>query len=491
MPDRPNVLFVYTDDQDPERVGCYGGDVPTPNIDRIAERGARFDRFHVSTAICAPSRYTALTGRYASRSERLHARCPPGGPAMVTNEAGIVGEPNLARVLSAAGYTTGMVGKWHQGLAPDPAEDRGRLRYVREGDGREHETAAALAENDRTVRSVVEDCGFDEARSVYPTNPGGADAPAPGAMRHHNMEWVTRGALDFLDAHAGGDPFFLYVAPTLTHGPWGLDQLATDPRSTPAGYLDAPPEVQPSRESVAERARDAGLVHGRRGHGFEVGPTTVWLDDGVGAILDRLDALGVADETLVVFASDNGDIRGKGTCYEGGTRMPLLVRWPGHVSPGTVHDDLVSNADIAPTLFDLAGADPGYDVDGRSLRPLLEGGDYERESLYLEVFRSRAVVTADHKYVAVRHPPDVAEEIGAGARYDHRGDRLAFETGPWHADVHYPAYFDADQLYDLAADPGEQENVAGDPAYEDIRERLRAQLRSYSADLPHAFGEFA
>jgi arylsulfatase A-like enzyme len=492
----PNVVFIYTDDQDPARVGCYGADVPTPNIDRLADEGTRFDRFHVSSAICAPSRYTALTGRYASRSERLRRAQGPGEAPNVTNDAGVYGEATVAGLLSAAGYTTGMVGKWHQGLAADPADDADRLASLPpDADGRDPAVAETLAENYETVVDAVEDCGFDEARSVYATNPCDADSPLPEPMQHHNMEWVTQGALDFLDAHAGdADPFFLYVAPTLTHGPWGLEQLATDPTSTPSGYLDAAPAVQPGRESVAERAREAGLIHGRRGDGFEVGANAVWLDDAVGAVLDRLDELGVAEETLVVFASDNGDIRGKGTCYEGGTRMPLVVRWPGEAAAGARSDALVSNADLAPTLLDVAGVDPGagYHVDGQSLLPVLAGDGDERSALYLECFTERAVVTDDgFKYIAVRFPDAIRDRANAADRISHRGEPLAFETGPWNADVHYPGYFDADQLYDLNRDPREQENLAADPAYADRLTALRDRLRAYSADLPHSFGEFA
>jgi len=494
MPDRPNVVFIYTDDQDQQRLGCYGGDIPTPNVDRLAREGARLDRFYVASAICAPSRYAALTGRYPSRCRRLHADHPPGTQAMVDNTAGVVGEPDtLARTLSEAGYTTGMVGKWHQGLADRPDGDGDALVDVDPAaDGRDPAVADTLARNYRTVRETVEATGFDEAHSVYHTNPNGADANVPRAMRHHNMDWVTAGALDFLDAHAGDDdPFFLYVAPTLTHGPWGLEQLASDPRSTPAGYLEAAPDVQPSRESVRDRAREWGLIEGRRGDGFEVGANAIWLDDGVGAVLDRLDRLGVAEDTLVVFASDNGDIRGKGTCYDGGTRMPCLVRWPGRVEPGTTHDDLVSNVDVAPTVLDAAGVDPDYHVDGQSALPLVTGGDYERESLYLEVFTERAVVTEDgHKFIAVRHPEERRERVDAGERVSHRGETLEYDTAPWHADVYYPNYFDHDQLYDLGANPTERENLVDDPAHADRLADLRAELRRYSADLPHAFGEF-
>jgi arylsulfatase A-like enzyme len=254
--DRPNVVLIYTDDQDQERVGAYGG-LPTPNIDRIAEEGMRFDRFYVSSPVCTPSRYTALTGRYASRSEALS-----GDDPNVDFGARIHRDSHtLASVLSDAGYTTGMAGKWHLG-------DHESLEDVSpEADIEDPETADRVARNyERTVEEI-ERCGFDRAASAYPTNP--SSVPLPEEMDHHNMDWVTQGAVEFVEDHRE-EPFFLYVAPTLTHGPWGLDQLASDPRNTPAGRLEEAPDVQPDRESIRERVRERGLVRGRRGHGFEV-----------------------------------------------------------------------------------------------------------------------------------------------------------------------------------------------------------------------------
>ena len=499
----PNVVFIYTDDQDQERVNCYGGDAVggvtpplpdrlTPNIDRLAREGVRFDRFYVSSPVCVPSRYAALTGRYASRSPRLHEASPPGEPVNLGFQPGIYGDPhNVARVLSDAGYATGMVGKWHQGITESPHGGEERLVDIDPGvDGHDPDVARTMATNYETIVDAVESCGFDAARSVYRTNPNNLNVPR--TMRHHNMDWVTQGAVEFIEAHQT-EPFFLYVAPTLTHGPWGLEQLGTDSRSTPAGYLEEPPDVQPSRRDVLDRVRASGMIRGRRGDGFEVGADVAWLDDGVGAVLDRLDELGLAENTLVIFASDNGDLKGKGTCYERGARMPFIVRYPERVDPGATCDRLVSNVDIAPTIFDLAGVAPpsDYHIDGQSIRPLLTGeGTYERESVFLEVNFMRAVVTEEDKYIAVRHPEEIQDEIEAGALYSHRGDRVEFDHPGRFSDIDHPDYFDRDQLYDLTTDPDEQENLAGDPRYADRFEALREAMAAYSETLPHSFGEF-
>jgi len=446
-PEPQNVLVIYTDDQPQEWVGSYGGDVLTPNIDRLAEEGVRFDRYYASSPVCSPSRYSALTGRYASRSGRFQRDCPPGSHPNIGWSPGVRGEPhNLAATLSANGYTTGIVGKWHQGIDAETAD------IDPEADGRDPEVAETIEANYRTYVEEIEDCGFDDARSIFTRNVFGFGLPE--SMEYHNMEWVTQGALEFIEDNQD-DPFFLYMAPTLPHDPWERDQLEADPRITPSGYLEEPPDVQPSREDVVERvessekatrepgeAEHAGFMTGEN---VQVGRTFAsWLDDGVGAVLDRLDELGLAEDTLVIFTSDHGN-RGKFTCYDGGARQPCIVRWPGVVDPGTTREELVSNVDLAPTLFDILGVDPpeDYHVDGQSFAPLLTGeGGYERDSLFLEITTERAIVTEEgYKYIAVRYPPEIQAEVDEGATYSHDCvEREAGEPARYAADRDFPAY---------------------------------------------------
>ncbi|MFB6295475.1 MAG: sulfatase [Halobacteriales archaeon] len=475
--DAPNVVVIYTDDQDPDWVGAYGGDALTPNIDRLAEEGVRFDRYYATSPVCSPSRYSALTGRYASRSDLFQEEFPPGGPVNIGWEPGIRGErPNLASVLSENGYTTGLVGKFHQGIDGEEFEP-----VDPDADPTDPEVEARLERNYQTVVDIVESCGFDEARSVYEGNVNGMELPEE--FKHQNQDWVTRGAVEFIeDNHE--DPFFLFMAPTLTHSPRGESQLRSDPRATPRGYLEEAPDVQPSRESVIERARE-----------FDAPLDVTWVDDGVGAVLDALEEHGVAEDTLVVFTSDHGDIEGKFSTYDRGARQPCLARLPGHTDSRGPCEDLVSNVDLAPTIFDLAGIEPpaDYQVDGQSFLPCLTGeGSYERESVFLEITTERAVVTDDnYKYIAVRYPPEIQERVDAGERFNYwcvRYDGDVHHT--YGADEYYPAYFEADQLYDLDADPEEQHNLAGDPEQADRLERMQGLLAAYSADLPHAFGEF-
>ncbi len=482
---RPNVVLIYTDDQDLDEIGCYGGRMPTPHMDGLARDGMKFTRFYVCSAVCSPSRYNVLSGRCASRSLRQQGKkYPPGGPVNIGWEAGLVGEPHgLAGVLKAAGYVTGMVGKWHQGaLKPTP-------KFPPDADPEDPKVCKQLAANYEVLVESVKSCGFDYAGAVYANNVDGArpNAPhwIPPRLAFHNMEWVTAEALRFLEANRDR-PFFLYLALTLVHSPSALKSLKSDPRTTPAGYVEVP-KVQPPRESVLERARAEG------GRMDDKAAGSVWLDDGVGSVLKKINELGLAGNTLVMLAGDNGNVA-KFTCYDGGGLMPFVARWKGVVPAGAVCDRLVSNLDFAPTLFELCGAAPPPDMilDGRSMLPALKGDpSYRRESLFLEITTERAVVTDDgFKYVAVRYLPGVEEQVRQGKKFNHWCQPIEEATHTYNADRRYPAYFDRDQLYDLKDDPGEQRNLAADPRHRDRLDRMKSLLREYSASLPHTFGEF-
>lgn len=332
-------------------------------------------------------------------------------------------------------------------------------------------------------------CGFGYAAALYHGNVGDAAKGAkhwlPKPLQVHNMEWVTDGALRFIEANKAR-PFFLYMAPTLVHGPSPLKSLTEgDPRATPRGYLEKPPEVQPPRADVLRRVKEAGVDPKEAG--------STWLDDAVGAVLKTLDELGLSKNTLVLLAGDNGNVA-KFTCYDGGALMPFVARWPGVVPAGRVNDALVSNIDFAPTILELCGAKPvcAAPCDGQSIARALRGDPgYRRDSLLLEITTERAVVSRDgFKYIATRYTPEVREKIKAGKKYSHWCLPVEDENHLYGADRNYPGYFDDDQLYDLAADPREQRNLAREPAQAARLESLRAELRAYSQRLPHPFGEF-
>lgn len=478
---RPNVVLIYTDDQDWDEVGCYGGEVATPHMDSLARDGVRFTRFYVASPVCTPSRYNVLSGRYASRSRKLQESCPPGGPINIGWETVVFGEKIFPHVLQANGYVTGMIGKWHAGIAEQPTG------LPLDADPDDPQVRRVLRANYEDAVISIQKCGFDHVASLYALNPGsGRNPPAkfwlPKALQHHNLEWVTHGALEFIERNKNS-PFFLYMAPTLMHAPPAPDSLKADPRITPLGYLDRPPDVQPSRQEITERTK--GMDRRQAG--------AIWLDASIGAVLGKLDQLGLADNTVVLLASDNGR-DGKFACYDGGARSLLLARWKGGIPSGKVVANLASNIDLAPTILELCGIKAPADLhtDGQSLVPLLRGrGEYRRESLFLEITTERAVVTDDGlKYIAVRYPPAVQRQVDQGKRFNHWCQPMEKNTHTMGVDAAYPHYFDQDQLYNLNVDSKEQKNLAGDPEYGDRLEFLKKLLRDYSAHLPHAFGEF-
>jgi arylsulfatase A-like enzyme len=210
-------------------------------------------------------------------------------------------------------------------------------------------------------------------------------------------------------------------------------------------------------------------------------------------VLKKLDDLGLADDTLVLLASDNGNVA-KFSCYDGGARLPMVARWKGAIPAAAVCDKLVSNLDFAPTLLEIAGIQPPAEMllDGRSMvKALVQDPSYRRDFLFLEITTERAVVTGDgFKYIAVRYLPEVQEQVDQGRKFNHWCQPLEKATHTYGADERYPAYFDRDQLYDLNSDPAERNNLAGDPAQQARLARMQDLLRGVSATLPHTFGEF-
>jgi len=336
---RPNIVVLFADDAGYADFGFQSvteDDIRalTPHIDSIATEGTRFTDFYMSGCVCSPSRAGLLTGRYQQRFGH-EKNIPPGymGGGMS------LAETTMADHLRAAGYVTGLVGKWHLGYPDD------------------------YHPNER---------GFDEfygclqgSRSYYPI-----EDPSPHRVLLDNREPTPEGgyttdrfgaaAVRFIEAHAA-EPFFLFVSFTAPHGPLQAkdEDLA----------LPAIASIEKER-----RRKYVGLVKA--------------LDDNVGEILDALERVGLARDTLVVFTNDNGGqtqtgalntpLRGKkGQLWEGGVRVPAAMRWPGVIAPGTVTEQVAISLDLLPTFLELAGAGPakGAALDGQSLAPQLFGGD--------------------------------------------------------------------------------------------------------------------
>ncbi len=477
---RPNVIVFYLDDLDEDEIAVTRGKVLTPNIDCLAKGGMQFKRAYITSPVCTPSRYSLLTGEFASRSRALRQHT---GPVSVQwNTPLIAGDSTIASVLKQNGYTTGMVGKWHLGESPtgksQPFELSVQAKAV------DPSVLATLRDAYDQMRQVVKDYfGFDYVESFYAENIDVMHKKwgMPKALNFHNMEWITQGALNFIE-QSKDKPFFLYFATTLPHSPNMLKSLKGDPRVTPIGFLDQAPQVQPSRRSIFQRVKQAGLSR-------EAAPFT-WLDDGVGAVLNKLDELGLAEDTVVFFLSDHQS-GGKFTLYEAGTKIPCFLNWRRKIPAGSQCDSLVANIDVAPTIFDICDVTPPEDfvLDGKSWRPLFQSEQASwRDSLLLEIGYARGVVTKDWKYIAVRYPEEIQRVVDASDRQNFGWDgqtKIRYSVNQ-----RFPGYFDYDQLYDLITDPQEQKNLAKVSEYKVTLQDMQFLLKEHLQALPHPFGEF-
>lgn len=335
----PNFLAILTDDQGYGDVSAYGAeDLWTPNIDRLAKEGMLFTDMRANATVCSPSRAALLTGRYADRV---------GVPGVIRthpeNSWGYFapGVPTLADELGAVGYDTAIVGKWHLGLeSPNTPNERGfRHFHGFLGDMMESYTTHLRHGNNYMRRN---------AETIEPEG--------------HATELFTGWAIEYLRERAGEKetPFFLYLAYNAPHFP-----------------------IEPPDDWLAKvRERDPGLDPKRAASVAFV----EHLDHGIGRVLDALDELGLARNTLVAFTSDNGGSLphaqsngpwrdGKTSHYDGGLRVPFLVRWPGRIAAGTRCGYAGLSFDLFPTVLELAGAEPREpgQIDAVSLLPALEG----------------------------------------------------------------------------------------------------------------------
>ncbi len=482
-PPRPNVVMILSDELAPEFLGAYGGVFPTPNLDRLAADGLRFTRAYSAAPMCTPSRFGLLTGTYPGRSvdPAFLAEYPRGEPYSIAWNTNLTPETvTLPRLLSAAGYVTGMAGKWHLGRWPEgvplPA-------FEEDDDPADPAVQAKLRERQRLVgERIRQEAGFDDVRSA---SWGNFDGFPVEALRVLNFPWITKGAVDFIKSQAGtADPFFLYVATTAVHGPFHPDEFRHDPRNTLEGRIDEVGAYALDAEAVNETLAEVPehLRHKYAG--------MISLDHHVGVVLDTLDEMELAESTLVIFMADHNTEPGKATCYEKGSVVPFLVRWPGRIAADEVTDALAQGVDILPTLVEVAGAAlPAGPTDGVSLLPVWQDpGAAVRDHVYLESGYARAITDGTHKYIAVRYPEAVIAGLEEG-RTEYAPNHLDTHKQA-HSQIaieHYPGYFDPDQLYDLRTDPYEQTNLAAGPAHEETLAALQDRLRGQLATFEHPY----
>ncbi|MEO0796732.1 MAG: sulfatase-like hydrolase/transferase [Verrucomicrobiota bacterium] len=510
--DRPNVIFIIVDDQDRNQFGFLSPDTAmTPNIDRLANEGTYFPNGFATSTVCTPSRYTCLTGRYPSQASSMNAarnQTPEGLRVVGFNTYVEVDRPNIPNVLQKAGYKTGLVGKWHVG-------GNGYREEVppRGSDPADPEVAAMLLRNQENLVKALKGFGFDYAANLYAGNAMDSRALKNTGMIEHNMEWITKGALDFIDRYHA-EPFYLFFSTTLPHSPDPVKSLKSDPRISAAGLLTESIDVQPSRDSVLKRVKDAGLPMSAA--------ESLWVDDGIGAILDRLDHYGISENTLILFFNDHGmEFGSKSTLYDGAVRTPIMAYWPGTIK-AQVAEAVVSSVDFAPTIFQATDVTPPANMDlrGVSFLDVAEGTAKRtsREFAYSELGYTRALTGADWKYLSFRLPDSAAMsteesmkiqkkylndvkskhawvkwEPDPGAKIPHTGGppggdfltRLTFqEKGPF---LHN--YYDPDQLYHLSEDPLESNNLASNPEYTRQLTRMQDELSNALNTLPGTFAD--
>lgn len=324
-----NVVLIVSDDQGYADISCYPHpeEVGTPNLDRIAREGVRLTSGYASCPVCAPTRAGLLTGRYHQRF---------GFYTAADSRAGLPNsETTLADVLGDHGYATGAFGKWHLGYAPPyrPLERGFDTFYGFLGHGGHDYFDLAISDDIRSIyrnRAPIDDTGY--------------------LTRN-----ITKEAIAFIEENRGR-PLFAYVPYNAVHNP-----------------LQAPQEYV-RRYSSPDPQRSTYLA------------MLAIMDEGVGAILDTLDRLDMSDNTLVIFLSDNGGARGttanngalrsfKHSVYEGGLRVPFLVRWPERIRAGTVSDEPVISIDVFSTVLAAAGIEPSDELqlDSRDMLPALTG----------------------------------------------------------------------------------------------------------------------
>ncbi len=366
---RPNIILVITDDQGYGPVGRHGHPwIKTPNLDSMYDKSVRFTRFLVAPT-CAPTRSALMTGRHPMRNGVTHT--------ILERERMTLKATTLPQVLKSAGYTTGIFGKWHLGdEEPYQPHQRGfdeALIHGAGGIGQAYKCSCADAPGNKYFNPTLRYNGSFVRTTGYCTNLFFTGA----------LGWINR-------VKAGDAPFFAYITTNAPHGPF-----------------IAPP-------SNTKRFTDLGFS--QRTAGFY--GMIENIDENVGRLMNHLEKWKLLENTVVIFMSDNGMTGGgsgalgrslgkspagkpmlpfnanmkglKGSADEGGVRVPFLVRWDGRINPGVDHDRIAAHIDVFPTLAALAGAkQPANQVEGRSLLPLIEGGDAEWTDRYLYTHKGR------------------------------------------------------------------------------------------------------
>lgn len=446
--DKPNIIFIMTDDHASHALSCYGSKInKTPNLDRIAKGGMRFNNCFCTNSICAPSRAVILTGKYSHLNGVIDNRVRFDGS-----------QQTFPKLLQKAGYETAMLGKWH--LKSDPTG----FDYwnILPGQGAYH-------------NPVMIEMGQRKKHAGYVTD----------IITDHCLAW--------LNERKGSKPFCLMYQHKAPHRRWQPAErhakLYEDVEIPLPETFDDDYRTRSAAAAAAEMTIERHLSRSdlkmAPPEGLTGAALKKWkyqryikdylrcvaaVDENVGRLLDHLDEAGLTENTVVTYTSDQGFYLGdhswfdKRFMYEESLRMPLLMRYPRQIKAGTVNEDIVLNLDFAPTFLDFAGSVKPEDMQGRSIRPLVRGKTpgYWRASMYYHYYEYPGA------HMVKRH-------------YGVRTKRYKL--------IHFYHDIDAWELYDLEKDPHELNNVYGDPKYAGIVKELKAELQRLRKHYGDTSGE--
>ena len=468
MPDRPNLLFIMTDQQRYDALGANGNDViRTPNLDAIASRGVNLHDYHVNAPVCVPSRCTLFTGRY------LHSHRVRENHTLIESDR----EIHLFRILRHAGYSIGYVGKNH-------------LLERHEFENFDH----ADVWNTTHVMSPSEEAvhAFGKSRG-RPMRERGAWA---GATFHdlppeHTRPYVkASSAIRFLEERPADRPFCLCLSFSDPHAPHIALRKYEEQYPLAAMKLHEYPEGELEQKAVrfgvkwrAQQSDKAAEEDKRRFMAVYFSMIS-WVDEQVGRVMRRLAELGLAENTIVVFTTDHGEfcfdhnmVKKDLVLLDSLLHVPLLVSWPARLEHRDVRGPLVEEVDVLPTLLDLAGVDAPLGVQGRSFAKLLTGEATEhKDAVYAEIcppwlYNPHTTYEAfleDWRARSDQPPPfNVVGDFNKSVR-EREYRYVWYGTGE-------------EELYDHRSDPREWRNVANEAAYAEVKNRLKLRLLEWNA----------
>lgn len=462
MPDRPNVIIIFTDEQQARSLPTYGNDtVQAPNLTQFAEEGAVCENAFTPCPWCVPARVSLMTGRY------------PRTNGSRTNEHLMrPSERHMSDLFADAGYSVGLVGKNH--CFRD--EQLAQFDHVWQANHLGPMDASYDADA-QAAKQWIREHGPGPRCWGTATNPYPHEALGTAQTISHGI--------DFLDRF-GDERFFLWLSVPDPHTPLqAAEPWASmyDPDEVPLPpLLEGEIETKPTCQQIDFRALCGDTVTEpimRRAIAMYYGMVSA-IDHEVGRFLGELDERGLAEETIVVYMSDHGDyvgehrmIRKSKAFYDCLTHIPLMVRWSGELEAGRTCADLLTTPDVMPTLLDLCGLETPVGVQGRSFAPLLRGEAYEpRDALLLEAGSTMPPVALEDAGPFPEGPltPDFSPKMKLGGRGLIRGIRTHS-----HKLVRYPGGNEG-ELYDLREDPWELHNLWGRPESNDVEAALTERL---------------